>query len=140
MTQSVAQRHWDVALVIAAGGAIGGGARWLLNEAIPPVEGSFPWATFVENVTGCLVLGVLIVFLLDVWPPHRYARPFLAIGILGGYTTFSAYTAETLALLRAGQVPIALAYLFGTVAVGLVATWAGISIARRIAGITPRST
>src|SRR4051794_14883819 len=85
-------RRWDVALVIAAGGALGSLARWGLNEALPQEGGRFPWATFAENVGGCLVLGVLMVFLLDVWRPTRYGRPFLAIGVLGGFTTFSTYT------------------------------------------------
>ena len=134
----LAHRRWDVALVIAAGGAIGGAMRWLLNQALPPSAGGFPWSTFVENVSGCLLLGAVMVFLVDVWRPHRYARPFVGIGILGGFTTFSAYTAETGALLRSGQAPLALAYLFGTVALGLLATWIGIAIARRVAGIGPR--
>ena len=131
-------RRWDTALVIAAGGAIGGGLRWLLNQALPHGTEGFPWSTFVENVTGCLILGALMVFLLDVWGPHRYARPFLGIGILGGFTTFSAYTVETLGLLRAEQAPTAFAYLFGTVIVGLLATWTGIAVARKAAGISPR--
>ncbi len=135
-----AGRHprWDVALVIAAGGAIGGALRYLLNLAIPHGADGFPWATFLENVSGCLVLGALMVFLLDVWSPHRYARPFLGIGVLGGFTTFSAYTVETAALLRSGHAPTAFAYLLGSVIVGLLATWAGIAIARRAAGISPR--
>ncbi len=91
-----------------------------------PVD--FPWATLAANVTGCLLLGVLMVLLLDVWRPGRYLRPFLAVGVLGGFTTFSAYTAETLALLQEGRVPVALAYVFGSVLSGLLATWAGIAV------------
>jgi CrcB protein len=132
------RRRWDVALVIAAGGVIGGAMRWLINEALPRAEDGFPWPTFVENVSGCLLLGALVVFLLDVWRPHRYARPFLAIGVLGGFTTFSAYTVETLELLRGGQAPVAMAYLFGTVILGLLATWTGIAVARKVAGVSPR--
>ena len=132
-------RQWDVALVIGAGGAIGGGARWALNQAWPLVPGGFPWATFVENVAGCLVLGALMVFLLDVWRPSRYARPFIGIGVLGGFTTFSAYTADTRALLLHSQVPLALAYLFGTLFVALAASWTGILLARIAAGITART-
>ena len=80
-----------------------------------------------------------MVFLLDVWRPHRYARPFLGIGVLGGFTTFSTYTADTRALLLDNQVPLALVYLFGTLVVALVATAAGVVVARSAAGITPRS-
>ena len=132
-------RRWDIALVIAAGGAIGGAARWTMSEAWPTSEQGFPWATFAENVAGCLLLGAVMVFLLDVWAPHRYARPFLGIGVLGGFTTFSTYTVDTAALLRSGQSLTALTYLFGTVIVGLIATWTGIALARRAAGVSPRS-
>lgn len=132
-------RQWDVALVIGAGGAIGGAARWTLNQVWPSTPEGFPWATFVENVSGCLVLGALMVCLLDVWRPSRYARPFLGIGVLGGFTTFSAYTADTHALLRQDQGQLALVYLFGTLIVALAASWAGIVLARTAAGITSRA-
>jgi fluoride exporter len=132
-------RRWDIALVIGAGGAVGGGARWGLTQAWPPAQGGFPWATFVENVTGCLVLGALMVFLLDVWRPSRYARPFLGIGVLGGFTTFSTYTADARALILDGQGLLALAYLFGTLFVALAASWTGLVLARTAAGITPRA-
>jgi CrcB protein len=130
-------RRWDVALVIAAGGAVGGGARWLVNQAVPTSPSGFPWSTFAENVTGCFLLAVVMVFLLDVWPPHRYARPFIGIGVLGGYTTFSTYTSDTRVLLDSGQALLALAYLFGSVAVGLLSVVAGLSLTRTLAGVTP---
>lgn len=125
-------RTWDLAVAIAAGGALGGAARYLLGVATP--QTTFPWSTFVENIVGCLLLGALMVFLVDVWPPNRYARPFLAIGVLGGFTTFSAYTSETRQLLLDGQAPIALSYLFGSVALGVAAVWLGIMLARGVAG------
>lgn len=137
--RSRAGRRWDIALVIAAGGAVGGGARYLLTSSWPHAAGGFPWATFVENVSGSLLLGALMVFLLEVWRPRRYTRPFLGVGVLGGYTTFSTYTADIDALLRAGAVPIALAYLFGTLAAGFLATWTGLTVARRAVGITNAS-
>jgi CrcB protein len=86
----------------------------------------------VENVVGCFLLAALMVYLLDVWPPTRYLRPFLAVGVLGGFTTFSAYTSETRELVQDGQVPIALTYLFTSVAVGLAAVWSGIRLARAL--------
>ena len=131
-------RRWDVALVIAAGGAMGGAARWLVNQVWPPTTGTFPWSTFVENVTGCLLLAALMVFLLDVWSPGRYARPFLGIGVLGGYPTFSTYTSDTPAPARgrAGS-RWRLVYLAGTLLAGLAATWAGLVAARTAAGLYP---
>jgi len=123
--------RWDIAVVVGAGGAIGGLLRWGLNQALPPSDSGFPWATFVENVSGCLLLAVLVVFLLDVWRPSRYLRPFLGVGMLGGYTTFSAYTSDVRGLLEAGDVLMAMAYLLGTVVAGLLATWLGLRLTRR---------
>jgi len=134
----VRHRRWDVALVIGAGGAMGGAARWALNQAWPAGPGGFPWATFTENVSGCLILGALMVFLLDVWRPSRYARPFLGIGVLGGFTTFSAYTSDTRVLLLDGRAPLAALYLFGTLAAALAATRIGIVGARTVARTNSR--
>jgi fluoride exporter len=122
--------RWDVLLVVAAGGALGSLARWGIGEVLPWSGDGFPWATFVENVSGGFALGVLMVFLLDVWPPNRYARPFLGIGLLGGYTTMSTYLLETRDLFAGGEAATALAYLFGSLVVGLVAVWLGIGAGR----------
>src|SRR6185295_14847300 len=94
-------RTWDVLAVVAAGGGLGSAARYGLARALPSPATGFPWATFLTNVTGCLLLGVLMVYVLEVWPPRRYVRPFLGVGFLGGYTTFSTYTVELLTLLDA---------------------------------------
>jgi CrcB protein len=128
------RRSWTTALVVAAGGAIGAVARYSVSEAWPTAPASFPWSTFVVNVTGCLLIGQLMVVLLEVWRPGPYARPFLAIGVLGGYTTFSTYTSDTRALLLDGRAPVALAYLFGTMVAALLATYVGVVVARAVTG------
>ncbi len=130
-------RRWDVALAIAAGGAAGGLGRWAVNEALPASPRGFPWETFVENVAGCFLLACAMVLLLDVLPPHRYARPFLGTGVLGGFTTFSTYTLDTRVLIEAGEGGLAMAYLFGSVAVGLMAVVAGLSLTRAVTGVVP---
>lgn len=122
--------HWDVLLVIGAGGALGSLARWGVGELLPWSGHEFPWATFLENISGGLALGMLMVLLLDVWPPHRYLRPFLGVGLLGGYTTFSTYMLETRDLLVGGQAVTAFTYLAGTLFIGLAAVWLGIFSAR----------
>lgn len=122
--------RWDVLLVIAAGGALGSLARWAVNEAMPHSPGGVPWATAVENVSGGLILGALMVLILDFWPPSRYLRPFVAVGILGGYTTFSTYMLDTRSLLAAGRVPAAAGYLFGTLSAGLIGVGLGVMAAR----------
>lgn len=122
--------RWDILLVISAGGALGSLARWGVGELMPWSGGSFPWATFVENISGGFALGVLMVFVLDVWPPNRYLRPFVGVGFLGGYTTFSTYMLEARTLIAGDLLPTAMAYLAGTLAAGLAAVWVGIALAR----------
>jgi CrcB protein len=129
--------RWDILLVVSLGGALGSFGRWGVGEILPWSGSGFPWATFVENISGAFALGVLIVFLLDVWPPNRYLRPFLGVGVLGGYTTFSTYMLEARDLVAAEQVGTALVYLVGSLVAGLVAVWLGIGTAR-YAARTPR--
>ncbi len=140
MTGREAGGRRGVLAVVAAGGALGSLARWSLAELLPAGGGAFPWATFTANVSGCLLLGALTVVLTDVWPPTRYARPFLAVGVLGGFTTFSAYVLETRALLAAGHGAVAAAYVAGSVVAGLAAVWLGVAAVRAwLPGSRPRS-
>ncbi len=129
----VLMSRWDVLSVIAAGGALGSLGRWALGEALARPGAGFPWATFVENLSGGFALGLLMVFVLDVWPPSRYVRPFFGVGVLGGYTTFSTYMLDTRELVVADRPALATSYLFGTLAAGLVAVWGGILLARLLA-------
>lgn len=122
--------RWDVLLVIGLGGSVGSLARWGVGQALPVAPGTFPLGTFLINVIGSLALGVLMVFVTDVWSSTRYVRPFLGVGVLGGFTTFSTYTLDVRSLLVARDVGLAGGYLFGTLVVGLLAVWAGITITR----------
>ncbi len=126
----VIRSHADVLAVIAVGGALGSLGRWGVGQALPAGADGFPWATFTVNCTGAFALGVLMVFVLDVWPPHRHLRPFLGVGVLGGYTTFSTYMLDARDLLATGHEVTALTYLAGTLLAGLVAVWVGIVAAR----------
>jgi CrcB protein len=128
----------DIA-AIAIGGGLGTVIRYLLSQAFPAGQG-FPWAIFVINVTGCFALGLLMVYLLDVWPPRRLLRPFLAIGLIGGYTTFSTYAAGIVTLIRQHALALATAYALASVIAGLVAVWCGITAARRLSGLPTRGT
>jgi len=121
---------WAVLGVIAAGGATGSMARYGLTVVVPARPGAFPWATFAINVTGCLLIGVLMVLIAEVWAAHRLLRPFLGTGLLGGFTTFSTYTVDVQQLVAAGAARIALAYLAGTLAAALVAVYGGITATR----------
>jgi CrcB protein len=124
-----------VILAVAIGGALGSSARYGVALWFPQPVGGFPWATFAINITGCLLLGILVVVLNARFPPNRYARPFFGTGILGGYTTFSTYSVETVLLLKDHFVDRAVAYALGSVATGLLAAWLGIVAGRWIASI-----
>ena len=126
--------RWDVLAVIAAGGAVGSVARWSLTLALPHRAGQFPWATWWANVSGSFALGILMVFVLDVWPPRRYVRPFLGVGVLGGYTTYSTMMIDTRTLAADGSAVAAAVYLFASVGAGLAVLWAGIVLARALVG------
>ncbi len=121
-------RRWraDVVAVIAVGGALGGVARYGIALLVPTRSGGFPWSTWLENVSGSLLLALLMVLVVERLPPGRYLRPFLGVGVLGGYTTFSTYTTDVDSLLRGDQASTAFAYLFGTVAACLLASWLGL--------------
>lgn len=121
---------WAVLGAISAGGAIGALARDAVTVAWPHQSGAFPWATFVINVTGCLLIGVLMVLVTEVWAAHQLLRLFLGTGILGGYTTFSTYTVDVQQLVAAGAARTALLYLAATLAAALAAVYAGITLTR----------
>jgi CrcB protein len=119
-----------VLLAIALGGMLGTPARYAVGRVVHVAPGSFPWSTFVVNVSGSLVLGVLLTLIVERWPPSRYLRPFAAIGFLGAYTTFSTYMVEADLLLKDGHAGVALAYVLGSLVVGLAAVYVGIVIGR----------
>jgi CrcB protein len=116
--------------VIALGGGLGALARHGLTTALPTPPGHFPWATFLVNVAGCFLIGVLMVLVTDVWTAHRLVRPFVGVGFLGGFTTFSTYAVEIHELLRPGTVVVAFAYLAGTLVCAMLAVLAGVRTTR----------
>jgi fluoride exporter len=122
---------------IAVGGGLGSLARYLLSAAFPAGQG-FPWAIFAVNVSGSFVLGVLLVYLLEVWPPRRFLRPFLAVGLIGGYTTFSTYAGGIMSLLTGGHLAIADSYALTSILAALVAVWCGMKAARAVAALPAR--
>lgn len=128
----------DILTAIACGGALGSAARYGVAEAMPHQPGTIAWSTFTINVAGGFLLGLLMVFVIDVWPPTRYVRPFFGVGVLGGFTTFSTYMVDTHALLAAGEVVAALTYLLGTLVAGLAAVWLGVLGARWVSTLPRR--
>ncbi|WP_227996010.1 fluoride efflux transporter CrcB [Nocardia australiensis] len=128
-----------VLLVISVGGMIGALLRYGLGVWWPPRPGHVPWSTFTINVMGCCAIGILMVLITDVWVAHRLLRPFLGIGLLGGFTTFSTYSLEIRRLLESGATVAALGYLGGTVVAALLAVVLGMSVARWATGTARRT-
>jgi CrcB protein len=122
--------HRAVLVVIAAGGGVGALARFGVTELVPGAPARFPWSTLLINVVGCLLMGVLMVLISDVWTAHRLVRPFLGVGVLGGFTTFSTYAVEANALASA---PVeAFAYASGTVLGAMLAVITGVWLTRLV--------
>ncbi|HEY7717577.1 MAG TPA: fluoride efflux transporter CrcB [Pedococcus sp.] len=121
-------------LAIAAGGALGSLGRYAVARALPDQPGAFPTGTFLVNVSGSLAMGVLFVWVLALHRPHPWLRPFLGVGVLGGWTTFSTYALESRALVVSGHGPTALLYAAGSLLLGLAAVGAGVSLGERAFG------
>ncbi|NES27282.1 fluoride efflux transporter CrcB [Micromonospora terminaliae] len=117
--------------VIAAGGVLGALARAGLQATFPHPPTGFPWATFGINVAGCLLIGALMA-VLTARPAGPLVRPFLGVGVLGGFTTFSTYAVDAQRAVAAGSPGTALAYLAATLAGALLAVWAGDAVASRL--------
>ena len=118
--------------VVSLGGALGALARWALETAAPAPPGGFGWTTFAINVAGGLLMGVLVVIVTEVRDAHPLVRPFLGVGVLGGFTTFSSYAVEAQQLLTGRHLATAGAYLAGTVLAVLAAVIVGMATTRRV--------
>jgi CrcB protein len=114
----------------ALGGALGALARWGLAEALPHSPGGWPWATLLVNLLGCLLIGVLLAVLLARFPHSPWLRPFLAVGVLGGFTTYSTFAVDVVRLADAGRLALAAGYLLTSVLGGVLAVLAGLVAAR----------
>jgi CrcB protein len=118
--------------VISVGGALGALGRYGVQTLLPTAPGGFPWGTFLVNVSGCVLIGVLMVLVTDVFSGRPLLRPFVGVGVLGGYTTFSTYANEIRGLLRPGTLPVAFAYLGGTLVCALLAVLLGMAVTRAV--------
>jgi fluoride exporter len=113
-------------LVVFVGGGIGAVARFAMSTAIQRAIGTgFPWGTFAVNMLGCFLVGVIAELIRVRVDWQGNVRLFLMVGILGGFTTFSAYGWETLALMQSGKYMAALSNAVGQVAVGVFFVAAG---------------
>ncbi len=118
-------------VLIGAGGAAGAMLRFALQGLVQPTKGSlFPWGTLVVNVTGCFAIGFLMALFTGPYAIRPEYRLGIITGVLGGYTTFSSFSWETMQLAEERQWGLALLYVGASVIVGLVATFVGIRLSQ----------
>jgi CrcB protein len=132
--------HW---LLVALGGAIGSVARYALAGALnpaPPTPAAAPWSAFptgtlIVNLIGCALIGLISGWLgvntTEGAGPNPAWRPLLITGVLGGFTTFSAFGMETVLMLRAGQFAPAAAYVLASVVLGITLAATGYAVTAR---------
>ena len=122
-----------VFLAVAIGGAVGASSRYGLDRLIERRSFAvFPWSTFTINVSGCFLIGLVIAALVDRHEAPAWVRVGLVVGVLGGYTTFSTFAQESLDLLRADDVALALFYSLGSLACGMLAVLGGTMLGRTL--------
>lgn len=129
--------NWRWLVLILCGGAAGTSVRWWLESLFAPPAESWPWVTFWINVSGSLLLGVLLGSLATIGPDagwRRGARLGLGTGVMGGYTTYSTFAVETLALVQAGTWWLAACYAGASVLTGFLAALAGLWLGRSVSG------
>jgi CrcB protein len=116
-------------LQVALGGALGASARYATGLAASRLLGKgFPWGTLIVNVAGGFLMGVLVVALLHL-SANRFA-PLLMTGVLGGFTTFSAFALDAVTLYERGQLALAAGYVLASVILSILALFAGLLLAR----------
>jgi len=118
-------------LLATAGGAVGSGARYLVNVTCARWFGtSFPWSTLTVNIVGCLLMGLVTELVMSRLNGSPEARTLIATGFLGGFTTFSAFALDFAALTKGNEMSAAVVYMLASVAGSLVAVYAGLALGR----------
>jgi CrcB protein len=119
-------------VVVLAGAGLGGLARYVAGTWImAKYGGRFPLGTFLVNISGCFLIGVLMTLLTERLQPHPNWRLFLVVGVLGGYTTFSSFEYEIYQSVRDGARWMGMLYMTGSVVLGYAGVWLGTILTAR---------
>ena len=119
-------------LLVMAGGAVGAALRFQLSRMLPVSAGGWPWPTFAANVAGGLAMGVLAAWASRQGDAGEPMRLLLGVGLLGGFTTFSAFSLEMAMMVERGHMLLAVSYAMASVLLALVAVFAGLALGRGV--------
>lgn len=118
-------------MLVFLGGGIGAAARYWLSGLIHERLGSgFPYGTLVVNIVGCFIIGLVMGSMQERFLSHPSLRLFLTIGILGGFTTFSSFSYETIAMLKDGEIAFASLNISASVLCCISGTWIGLIVGK----------
>ena len=121
------------ALLVAAGGALGSVGRYLVGVFAIRVFGpNFPWGTFIVNIVGSLVIGFMAEAVARALNQSAEMRMLIVTGFLGGFTTFSSFSLDTMYLIERGEVMTAILYIAASVGLALIAVTAGLALGRMV--------
>ena len=121
-------------LLVFIGGGLGSTLRHVVNIVCPRLFGTnFPYHTFIINITGSIVMGLVAGYLAFKGDAAQSWRLFLMTGILGGYTTFSAFSLDAAVLYERGEIALALVYVLGSVVLSILGLFAGLALMRQLA-------
>ncbi len=131
-------RFWESAkmnyLLVFIGGGLGSSLRHTINMVSTRYLGTaFPYHTFIINITGSIVMGLIAGYLAFKGDAAQSWRLFLMTGILGGYTTFSAFSLDTAMLYERGEIGLAVLYVLGSVVISIAGLFAGLALVRHLA-------
>ncbi len=125
--------QYGILLAVAIGGAAGSLLRYALAGIVQDASASqFPWGIFVVNVSGGLIMGILVELMALKWSVTPELRAFLTVGILGGYTTFSTFSLDAALLIERGDWGGAAAYIVGSTLLSIAALFAGMGLMRAV--------
>ena len=118
-------------LLVGIGGALGAMTRYGVGTLVGSLNNGFPLATFLINIAGSLAMGLLVGILARTTPAFQNEiRLFVAVGIFGGFTTFSSFSLDTISMIERGDLMLALGYVLGSVVLGIGALWVGLFFIR----------
>ena len=118
--------------LVMAGGAIGAALRFQLGRMLPTAAGGWPWPTFAVNIVGGFAMGALAAWLMRTGDNGEPLRLLLGVGLLCGFTTFSAFSLEMAMMIERGHAKLALSYAMASVLLALVALFAGLTLGRMV--------